>query len=56
MNSQIELYAVDNDGTYPAALTDVTNEPNYFPDNTPVCPLGGTYTYNGTTYRVSCDH
>ena len=56
MNSQIELYAADNDGTYPSALTDVTSDPNYFPDDAPTCPKGGTYTMSGTTYRVSCNH
>jgi len=54
MNSQIELYNA-NEGAWPAALTDVTNDPNYFPDLQPICPLGGTYTL-GANNRVSCDH
>jgi len=54
MNSQIELYNA-NTGAWPAALTDVTNDPNYFPDLQPICPLGGTYTL-GANNRVSCDH
>ena len=55
MNSQIELYAADNDGTYPASLATITGDADFFPDGAPVCPLGGTYTM-GANYRVSCDH
>ena len=44
-NSQIELYNA-NEGSWPTALTDVTNDPNYFPDGAPVCPLGRAYNYN----------
>ena len=55
MNSQIELWAANNDGTYPATLATVTGDPNYFPDEEPNCPSGGTYTMDGTTYRISCD-
>ncbi len=44
-NSQIELYNA-NEGSWPTALTDVTNDPNYFPDGAPVCPLGTAYNYN----------
>lgn len=54
MNSQIELYNA-NKGTWPLLLTDVTNDPNYFPDLQPECPLKGTYTLGGN-YRVSCNH
>jgi len=56
MNSQIEMYAADNTGTYPATLAEITSDPNYFPDDAPTCPLGGTYTYSSTTNRVTCDH
>jgi len=56
MNSQIELYAARNDGSYPAALTTITGDPNYFPDGLPVCPRNGTYTYSTTTKRVTCNH
>jgi general secretion pathway protein G len=52
MNSQIELYYA-NEGAWPTQLTDVTNDPNYFPEGTPLCPFGTTYTYNGTTNRVN---
>ena len=39
INSQIELYAADNDGTYPATLIDITNSTTYFPDGPPQCPV-----------------
>ena len=54
LNSQIELY-YSNKAAWPAALTDLTSDPNYFPDGAPVCPLGSRYTYNTTMHRVS-DH
>jgi len=52
MNSQIELYYA-NEGSWPTQLTDVTSDPNYFPEGTPVCPFSTTYTYNSTTNRVN---
>jgi len=39
INSQIELYAADNDGVYPANLTVITNSTVYFPDGAPQCPV-----------------
>jgi prepilin-type N-terminal cleavage/methylation domain-containing protein len=56
MNSQIEMYAANHDGTYPTALADVAGSTTYFPDGTPICPKGGTYTMDGTSHRVSCNH
>jgi prepilin-type N-terminal cleavage/methylation domain-containing protein len=56
MNTQIELYAGDNNGSYPATLATITADPNTFPDGAPTCPLGGTYTMSATTHRVSCSH
>lgn len=55
MNSTIELYNAE-EGDYPAALTDVTGNTDYFPDGAPTCPLSGSYTMNGTSHRVSCNH
>ena len=54
MNSQIEIYAADHDGTYPSSLATVTGDGNYFPDGAPTCPSSGTYTMDSDTYRVSC--
>ena len=45
LNSQIELYNA-NEGDWPTALTDVTNDPNYFPDGPPECPFEQAYNYN----------
>ena len=53
MNSQIEMYRADS-GSYPASLSTLVTDPNYFPDGLPVCPEGGTYSM--TNYRVSCDY
>lgn len=55
INSAIEMYNADN-GSYPAALTDVTKSTTYFPDGEPKCPLAGNYSLDGTTKRVSCSH
>ena len=56
MNTQIEQYRLDN-GSWPSALTTVTNSTTYFPDGAPTCPEGAfaNYSMNGTTYRVSCN-
>jgi prepilin-type N-terminal cleavage/methylation domain-containing protein len=54
--SQIELYASDSNGKYPSVLMDIISDPNYFSDGIPTCPLGGKYSYNTTTFRISCDH
>jgi len=60
INSAIEMYAADNDGSYPAddaaMQTTVTGNTAYFPDGAPTCPLSGTYTMDATTKRVSCNH
>lgn len=50
LNSQIELYNA-NEGDWPAALTDVTNDPNYFPEGAPKCPFNTPYNYN-SDHRV----
>lgn len=52
MNTQVELYYSENE-SWPA-LTDVTSDPNYFPDGDPCCPSGGVYSFYGTDHRVQC--
>jgi len=54
LNSQIELYYATG-GSWPAALTDITGDINYFPDGAPVCAVDNAtaYVYSGTTNRVS---
>jgi general secretion pathway protein G len=54
INSQIELYYA-NEAKWPPALTDVTTDPNYFPEGEPKCQLDTAYEYNTTTHRVP-DH
>ncbi|MHC4424865.1 MAG: competence type IV pilus major pilin ComGC [Planctomycetota bacterium] len=39
VNSQIEIYAAENDGSYPANLEVVTDSTTYFPDGAPQCPV-----------------
>ena len=55
INSAIEMYNADN-SAYPGAMADVTGSTTYFPDGAPACPLGGTYSMDGATKRVSCNH
>jgi general secretion pathway protein G len=55
MNSQIELYAADHDGSYPSSLNTIAGDPNYFPDGSPSCPMGGSYSINAN-HRVTCNH
>ena len=45
INSQIELYYANTDA-WPANLSDVTGDKDYFPDGPPVCPFGTNYTLN----------
>ena len=52
INAQIELYYANNDA-WPSALTDVTQDTDYFPDGDPCCPFGTAYSLNGTTNRVT---
>jgi type II secretory pathway pseudopilin PulG len=41
INSTIEMYYQDT-GSYPADLTDVTQNTDYFPDGEPICPVTGS--------------
>ncbi len=52
MNGQIELYTA-NEGSAPSALTDVTTDPNYFPDNEPVCPFDASAYVLGANGHVT---
>jgi type II secretion system protein G len=45
LNTSIEMYKMDK-GTYPALLTTLTGDVNYFPDGAPACPFNtATTTY-----------
>jgi general secretion pathway protein G len=55
LNTALEMYRIDN-GSFPAALTTVTGDPNYFPDGAPTCPVtGSNYNsdYTAATGRVA---
>jgi len=60
----LELYAVDNDGDYPANQaafdTSILNSTTYFPYGPPTCPWATTYTYvpasTTVTKHTSGDH
>ncbi len=52
MDTQIEMYNADTGG-YPSWST-LYEDANYFPDGEPNCPSSGTYTMDGTLYRLSC--
>jgi len=51
INSQVELWAARNDGSYPDDITVICSDPNYFPDNTPLCPFTTPYVL-GSNHRV----
>ena len=57
LNSQIEMYATTNNGTYPANATDfatmITGNKNLFPDGAPVCPYGTAYVLDPTSKHVT---
>ena len=53
MDTQIEAYYSEK-GSWPAAWGNFTRDSNYFPDGAPACPVGGYYSIDGTTHRVSC--
>jgi len=40
INAQIELYYANN-SAYPANLSTLTGDTNYFPDGAPTCPVTG---------------
>ncbi len=56
MNSQIELYAADNNGTYPADLEVVTEDTDFFPDGPPVCPFATAYPKTLVNKRVDASN
>ena len=51
-NAQLELFYA-NTGAQATALTDVSSDPNYFPDGAPVCAWGTAYALNSTTGHIT---
>ena len=54
LNTQLELYAANHDGTYPT-LAVLVADVNYFPDLGPTCPKEGTYSLTANN-RAQCSH
>ncbi|UCE48718.1 MAG: prepilin-type N-terminal cleavage/methylation domain-containing protein [Phycisphaerales bacterium] len=54
LNSQIELYFA-NEGSWPANLTTITSDPNYFPDGAPICPVTQAAYNNNLTGQNRVD-
>lgn len=53
INSAAERYAVTT-GSDPADISVLANDPNYFPEGIPVCPVSGNaYTLNPGTKHVT---
>jgi general secretion pathway protein G len=52
LNRSIEMYKSDKDA-YPAGLSDITSDANYFPDGAPSCPFSTAYVYDTTAHRVA---
>jgi len=55
MNTQIELYAADNNGVYPGTLPTITNDADYFPDGAPKCPFDDSNYPNDLTANDRVD-
>lgn len=55
MNSQIELHAANNNGSYPPTLKTITKDPDYFAEGPLKCPFGGKYKL-GPDHKVTCGH
>jgi prepilin-type N-terminal cleavage/methylation domain-containing protein len=51
LNSQIKLY-YQNEDTWPLNFNELTNDPNYFPEGSPVCPFGNPYTIHGSKHHI----
>ncbi|MHC4192773.1 MAG: competence type IV pilus major pilin ComGC [Planctomycetota bacterium] len=55
INSQIELYYANEDA-WPASVAALTGDPNYFPDDAPVCPFGDAYSLTGNNRVAAHSH
>jgi general secretion pathway protein G len=55
LNTSIEMYKMDKNA-YPAALTDLTADANYFPDGAPTCPFSTPYTMNSSHRITASEH
>ena len=55
INAQIEMYKLANK-QYPAQLSDVTGDADYFPDGVPLCPFETTYVLGGNNRITLHNH
>lgn len=51
INSQIERFKILT-GSWPNNFNELVQDPNYFPDGSPMCPYENPYTIQGTRHRV----
>jgi len=51
INRQIEMFK-SNTGDWPNDLSELTKNPDYFPDGPPECPFGIPYAISDSTHRV----
>jgi len=60
IQSAVQMYQADHDGTLPSSLSDlVPDSGTKYIDELPKCPVSDykvDYDYNSTTGIVSCDH
>ncbi len=56
LNSQIELYYANNDGSWPEDLDTIAKDEDYFPDGPPTCPFGTAYVLGDNHRVVEHDH
>lgn len=51
IDSQVERFKILT-GNWPNNFNELVQDPNYFPDGSPMCPYGNPYTIQGTRHRV----
>jgi competence protein ComGC len=54
LNSAVELYSSEK-GQFPASLSEMSSDKEYFPVGVPQCPLGGTYILK-SDHTAACTH
>jgi len=60
INAAIDAYASEHDGLRPTTTDQLTTwilqNPTYFPEGQPKCPLGGVYILDRKTHVALCTH
>ena len=52
LNTAIEMFRIDSSTAAYPTYSELTSDPNYFPDSAPVCPFGVAYEI-GTNNRIT---